>query len=86
MVGINYQKNATASGGEITMSAEWQLLDYQSGQRVAYGHFSSIDSVNYLGPRYASVAAEQDATERSLTDIADMITDRVAVYLSKHPQ
>ena len=86
MAGINYQKNATASGGETTMAANWQLLDYHTGQRLAYGVFSSVDSVNYLGPRYASVAAEQDAWERSANDIADMITDRVAVYLSKHPQ
>ena len=85
VAGINYQKNATASGGETTMAADWQLLDYQTGRRLSHGRFTSIDSVNYLGPRYASVAAEQDSAERSLNDIADMITDRVAVYLSQHP-
>ena len=83
--GINYQKNATASAGEITMTATWQLLDFQTGQRLAYGKFNSVDSVNYLGPRYASVASDQDAQNRSLNDIADMITDRIAVYLTQHP-
>ena len=85
MTGINYQKNATASGGEMTVDANWQLLDYQSGKRLAYGHFSSIDSVNYLGPRYDSVASEQNSTDQALRDISDMITDRIAVYLSSHP-
>ena len=84
-VGINYQKNATASGAEITLTTNWQLLDYQSGKRLAYGSFNSKDSVNYLGPRYASVAAEQSAKTQSIYDIADMITDRIAVYLSEHP-
>ena len=82
--GINFQKNATASGGETTVTAEWQLVDFQTGKRVSYGRFSSIDSVNYLGPRYASVAAEQNALDQAVTDLADMITDRVAVYLSQH--
>ena len=84
-VGINYQKNATASGGETSVTADWQLLDYQTGKRLAHGRFISTDSVNYLGPRYASVAAEQNSQDQAVTDLADMITDRVAVYLSQHP-
>ena len=82
--GINFQKNATASGGEMSVSSSWQLFDRSTGRRLASGSFSSIDSVNYLGPRYASIVAERDAERRALDDLADMITDRVAVYLSTH--
>lgn len=82
MGGINFQKNATASGGELTMNVTWALIENQNGQIVAQGDLSSVNSVNYLGPRYASVAVERDAESRLLTDVADMLTERVAVYLS----
>lgn len=82
MAGINFQKNATASGGELTMSVTWALINNQTGLSVSQGAFSSVDSVNYLGPRYASVAAESDAESRLLSDIADLMTEQVAVYLS----
>ena len=84
--GINFQKNATASGGELNMTATWNLIRYSSDKSLASGSFTSVDSVNFLGPRYASVSAERDAEHRAINDLADMITDRVAVYLSSHKQ
>jgi len=84
--GINFQKNATASGGELTMSATWSLTRIGAPKSLASGTFSSVDSVNFLGPRYASVSAEHDAEHRAINDLADMITDRVSVYLSSHKQ
>ena len=86
MGGINFQKNATASGGVLNVTVLWQLLDHSRSKPVIGGTFNSVDSVNYLGPRYASVVAEQDAEKRSLNDLADLITDRIAVYLSSHRQ
>ncbi len=86
MGGINYQKNATASGGEMQISANWQLLDVTTGRRVDSGKFSTVDSVNFLGPRYASVVAERDAERRILENLSDLITDRVAIYLTSHKQ
>jgi len=86
MTGINYQKNATASGGEMQLVVRWQLLNYQTGQRAANGQFTANDSVNYLGPRYASVAAERDTERQALENMADLITDRIAVFLDTHPQ
>jgi LPS-assembly lipoprotein len=84
--GINFQKNSTASGGEMSISANWQILDVESGRRLDSGKFSSVDSVNFLGPRYASIAAERDTERRTLENLADLITDRVVVFLSSHPQ
>ncbi len=86
MGGINFQKNATASGGEMTLSAQWYLNDNKTGRLIRSGALSSTDSVNYLGPRYASVSAERDAESRLLTDMADMITDQVAVFVESRHQ
>jgi LPS-assembly lipoprotein len=81
MYGINFQKDATASGGEMNITVVWYLNENDTGRMVRSGSFSSVDSVNYLGPRYASVSAERDAEQRLLSDIADVLTDQISVYL-----
>lgn len=86
MGGINYQKNATASGGEMVLSAQWFLNDTKTGRLLRSGALTSTDSVNYLGPRYASVSAERDAETRLLDDMADMVTDQVAIYIQPQNQ
>jgi LPS-assembly lipoprotein len=83
--GINFQKNASASGGELTMVANWILLPYSGQKPLISGNFTTVDNVDYLGPRYASTVAERDAESLALTNIADVITDRVALYLAGHP-
>ena len=80
MSGIAYQKDATASGGELTLTAVYTLRD--TANNATYGgSAASVISVNYLGARYASVAAERDAENQALTQLADSLQDRLATYL-----
>ena len=83
--GINFQKNATASSGETSVSATWVLTDLATGKSPAGATFTSVDSFNYLGPRYGSIAEERDSEERVYLDMADMIVDRIAATLAALP-
>jgi LPS-assembly lipoprotein len=85
MSGVGFQKDASASAGEMTITADFALHN-PNGTIALLGSTTSVVDVNYLGPTYASVAAERDAEQRALSTIADTITDRVAIFLRNGPQ
>jgi LPS-assembly lipoprotein len=80
MVGLGQQKNSYASLGEMSLSASFHLGS-RSDDAGFSGSAHTVVSVNYLGPRYASVAVEREASERAIGDIADSIRDQVAAWL-----
>jgi len=80
MTGLGQQKNSYASLGEMNVAASFSLLS-RDGRNGFSSAAHSVVSVNFLGPRYASVAVERDATERAIADVADSIRDQVAAWL-----
>lgn len=82
-MGLGQRRDATATVGRLSMSATYTLTDAVTGDAVLAGRAESVVSFNFLGPRYASVAAERDSQERALADLADQITGRVATYLKQ---
>ncbi len=84
MTGLGVQRNNTASLGEMTVSATYQLRTFLTAAPVASGSATSVVSVDYLGARYGSVAIERDAEDRVLIDIADDLRNQLAARL-KNP-
>jgi len=81
MAGLGQQTNSYATLGEMQVSATFTLTD--SAGKVGFnGSSSAAVSVNFLGPRYGSVAVERDAEERALSQLADDIHDQIASYLA----
>lgn len=84
--GLGQRKDATATLGEMLLSASFVLsprgAEEGSGHMVT-GAVSTVVSVNYLGPRYGSVAVERDAEERALVDLAEAIRNNIAARLER---
>jgi len=65
------------------ITANWRLLQSGTGQRVFAGQARSFTSYDVLDQPYATLAAERDATERGLRQIARRIQNQVAAYLAR---
>jgi LPS-assembly lipoprotein len=77
--GLGHRKDAKATLGRMTLTASFTLVDSGGHHRMS-GASRSLVSFNYLGPRYASIAAERDAEERAISDVAEDIRRQLAVY------
>ncbi len=81
LVGLATSQDGTATFAELTLGAAFTLRG--SGTNVGTsGMAQAVVSSNFLGARYASVAAERDAEDRAIAEVADKITSEVAVYLN----
>jgi LPS-assembly lipoprotein len=83
MTGLGLRKDAVSTLGEMTVSATYTLAaaGAKTGGLGTSGTATAVVSVNFLGPRYGSVAAERDAEERAIAEIAENIREQVAVFL-----
>lgn len=76
------RSDGKASLGRTFITANFQLVDYQSEKPLFSGNSRSIVSYRLLGPRYGSTAVEREAEERALTDLAEDIRAQVATYFA----
>lgn len=65
--------------------ATFSLIPQGSTTAVLSGTERSFAGYNIFIDPYATEAAEQDALERTLVQVADQLTNRVALYLAAHP-
>lgn len=68
--------------GRMTLNCTYALSDVETGRLIKAGSARSLASMRYLGPRYASVAAERDTEQRVITDMAEEIRSALAVYFA----
>jgi LPS-assembly lipoprotein len=73
-----------ATVGRMTLTCNYILSDIETGRVVKTGTARSLASMRYLGPRYASVAAERDTESRVLTDMAEEIRSGLAAWFVSH--
>ena len=81
MTGLGQQTNSYATLGEMQVTATFTLRDAE-GKTGFVGTSAAVVSVNFLGPRYGSVAVERDAEGRGLSQLADDMRDQIASYLA----
>lgn len=83
---LGIQKDATATRARLRLQASYELIDSNSGQ-VVYRTFSrSVISYNLLDSQFAVLATKQDAYDRGLTELADDIRARLALYFARQTQ
>lgn len=80
---LNYgiQKDATSSRASLRADASFTLVERGSGTTALSGSSLSINSFNVLRETYATAAAEADARQRAVRDLAEDITTRVAIFI-----
>ena len=76
-------KDATASRARLTLTASYTLTQNASGKVLFSGNSHSMVAYNIVDPEYATRGAEENATDRGLRELADLITTRVALALNQ---
>lgn len=68
-----------------TLRARYQLVEAATGAVVLDATAGSDAGIDVVSSEYATVAAEQSAAERLSMVVADQITARIALFLSRSP-
>jgi LPS-assembly lipoprotein len=80
---LSIQRNDVATRARLTMTAYYTLRKRDTQEVVTKGRERSFVSYNILSGPYATITAEQSATERGVVELANMITNRVALALKE---
>jgi len=75
-------KDNTATLAQLSSSVTYTLYDLKKKTALQTGRSRSFTSYNIVESNFATLAAEQDARERTLRELAEDITTKVAVFLS----
>jgi LPS-assembly lipoprotein len=80
--GIGLLPNAITTLTELTVTADYSLND-ESGKQIMKATARTVANYNQLQEQYGTLAAREGAYQRSLTEIADQIVNRVSLYFSE---
>lgn len=74
--------NATATRSLLNMYGDYVLTD-SNGKTLLRGSAHSVAGFDRLDQMYGTVAARQDAYERSLREVSEQIVNRLSLYFSE---
>jgi len=80
---LGIRKDATATRARLRLVASYELIDIATGQTVYRTFSRAVVSYNLLEAQYATLVAEQDAYERGLTELADDMRTRLALFFAR---
>jgi LPS-assembly lipoprotein len=80
---LGVRKDATATRANLIITANFDLLDKQAGEKLLSGKVRSINSYNILDAEFATLSAESDARRRAARDLAAEIQSRLGMFLSR---
>lgn len=80
--GFASSKDGNATIERLTVRAVYILSEQTSGQQVYSGQARSFTSFRYIGPRYASTAAERDSEISAASEIAASIRTALTAFFS----
>ena len=78
--------DAAATRERRTLRARYQLIELSSGLTVLDATAGFDAGIDITSSEYATVAAEQAASERLANEVADDMVARIALYLSRTGQ
>lgn len=84
------QKTAFATRANMTVTANFTLTDLRApkvkDRRQFGGSAQVVSSYNILNSTFATLAAENEARSRAVTEIAEDIRVRLAIWLRQQPR
>ena len=83
---LGIRRDDTATRARLTLKADFILRRMGEEEPVFKGSERSFVSYNILTDPYATLAAEENATERGLVQLSDMMASRIALYLAGQQQ
>jgi LPS-assembly lipoprotein len=83
IIGLGIRGDRATTRERRTLRARYQLLDLATGQVILDSTAGSDAGIDVVSSEYATVAAEQIATERLADRVADDIVSRLGVYATR---
>jgi len=80
------KKSAFATRGNLTVTAEFSLLNAATGQSLLSANNAISVSYNIFGSEFETLVAEKDARLRAVNELAEEIRVRLGVYLRDPPK
>lgn len=80
---LGVRRDETATRANLKMEAEFFLRPLDAKSTLLTGRSSSTTSYDILSNPFATTVSEGDARERALTQVADDIRTRLALYFSR---
>lgn len=78
---IVIERDDTKSRAQVVIVAYYKLIDKQTRAVVDQGNIRAASSYNILSSEYTTSVTREQARDMALTDLADKITLRMAVFL-----
>lgn len=84
--GLGIRRDATASRTRLDMVARYTLTRRADHKTLLDSTTRTSISFNQLDAQYATLTAREDARDRALSELSELITSRVALYFSTGQQ
>lgn len=75
--------DSTSTRTLVNTYADYDLKDLK-GNVVLHGHAHSTTSFSKLNDQYATLAADEDAMQRTVDEVSEQIVNRLSLYFSEH--
>lgn len=85
-LGVAIRPNASITRYNYTLEARYDLFPAGGTEAVKSGNVSALAAYNVATSPYATVVAEQDASDRAAGDIAERLRVELAVYFAQEVQ
>jgi LPS-assembly lipoprotein len=85
VVGFGIRKDASRTRGDVTLRAEMELIDMQTGAVVLRRSLHARGGYNRMDNLYGALVAEDDITDRLLDEMADRAVTEMTLFFSRQP-
>jgi LPS-assembly lipoprotein len=77
---IGLQENATTTRGQVRITAQYWLVDNDSGKTLQHEILRTSTGYNILINQFGSILSADDARQKGLQQVSDDITQHLALY------
>jgi LPS-assembly lipoprotein len=84
-INLGLQENATSTRGLVMVTAQYWLVDTQAGKTLLHETLRTSTSYNILVNQFSSQLSAEDARVKGLQQIADNMTQHIALYFHTNP-
>ena len=81
---LGIQRDATATRGQVNVTASIVLADAKTSKVIYRGAAHSLSAFNVVNDAFAAQVAQDDSDSRTVRDLADEIRTRIAIFLQQH--
>ena len=84
VVDLGLQENSTSTRGQVRLTVSFFLSDKQTGKTVLAETLRASTGYNILVNQFSSLISQEDAEQQGLQQIADQMTEHMALYFKKN--